>query len=295
MILYLLILYSLINVCYIKIWKKFINKKVPTGIGAILVFPVYFYYFQHNLDFINFFLILILTFLYFLDDLIEIHFLWRILLQILVSLVVYITLENSLNFILIFLIFFILINGLNFQDGEDLNIALLLFLIFCIFYLYSTDNNIQKTSLVILIFIISFSFFNIKQKNLYFGDSGCYFISIIIFFFIYKEIDNHNLLKLLISVTIFPFVDVFYVIVYRLLKKENLFTRNFLHLYQVMAKDFNHKLYLLPNILFAFFNILISHYFNFEFNFIALLIALNFIMLIVVRLLLKIFSNYYEK
>ena len=294
MTLYLLILYSLINFCCIKIWRKFINK-VPTGIGAILVFPVYFYFFQNNLDFINFFFILILTFIYFLDDLIEIHFSWRILLQILVSFVVYYALENSLNLIFIILSFFILVNSLNFQDGEDLNVALLLFLIFSIFYLYSNDNDIQKTSLVILIFIISFSFFNIKQKNLYFGDSGCYFVSIIIFFFIYKQIDNYNLLKLLISVTIFPLVDVFFVIVYRLLKKENLFKRNFLHLYQVLAKNCNNKFYLLPNILFSFFNIFISQYFDFELTFIIFLTTFNLIMLIVARLLLKIFVKYYEK
>lgn len=286
---FFLILFSLINYYYIKIWNKLSNK-VPTGAGILLIIPCFFYYFEQNLYFLYTLLITIFSFLYFLDDLKTIHFLWRILLQILASLVIYLSLKIELNFIIIFLnllFFLILINTLNFQDGEDLNIAILLIIIFGIFYFYAENKFIQNASEVILFFLISFSLFNFKKNSIYFGDSGCYLISIIIILFFYNEIHNVMLIKLLIAVIFFPIIDVIYVVVYRIIKKENLLSRNYLHLYQILAKKINLKYYLLPNILFSFLNILISLYFSLGINFIIFLVILNIVLLFLIRLILK--------
>jgi UDP-N-acetylmuramyl pentapeptide phosphotransferase/UDP-N-acetylglucosamine-1-phosphate transferase len=291
MIFVIIFAFLLINFYYIKIWKKF-SDKVPTGAGILLIIPIFFLYLEQNLYFTNIILILIFSLLYFLDDLIEINFLFRIVLQIFASLFIYFSFFIELDLTIIFfnlLAFIILINTLNFQDGEDLNIATLLIIIFCIFYFYSENKFIQNTSEVILFFLFSFFIFNMKKNFLYFGDSGCYIISIIIFLFLYTEINNTTLIKLLMAVIIFPMIDVLYVIVYRIFKKQNLLSRNYLHLYQIIAQKFNSKFYLLPNILFSVINIFASLHFSLGINFIIFLLIINIILLLAARLTIKKF------
>ena len=293
MTLIFLFLFLLVNFLYIKIWSKFSNK-VPTGIGIFLTIPCYFFFLEQNLYFISIAFIIIFSFIYFLDDLVEINFIFRILLQIFVSLVIYFSFSTELNWIIIFInivIFLILVNTFNFQDGEDLNIASLLFIIFGIFYYYAENNFIQKTSEVILLFLISFSLFNVKKKSLYFGDSGCYFSAIIIFLFAYNEVNNLILIKFLIAIIVFPIVDVFYVLTYRVIKKQNLLSRNYLHLYQVLAQKFNNKIYLLPNFLFSLLNILISLNFSLGKNLIIILIILNAFLLFAIQMILMKISK----
>jgi UDP-N-acetylmuramyl pentapeptide phosphotransferase/UDP-N-acetylglucosamine-1-phosphate transferase len=293
MMLTLIFAFSLINFLYIKIWKKF-SDKVRTGAGILLSIPCFFLYLEQNIYFIYTALILIFSFLYFLDDLIEINFLFRILLQIFASLVIYYSFMIEINFIIIFfnlLAFLILVNTLNFQDGEDLNIATLLIIIFCIFYFYSDDKFIQNTSKVILFFLISFFLFNMNKNFLYFGDSGCYFVSIIIFLFLYKEINNTTLIKMIMAVTAFPIIDVFYVIMYRIFKKQNLLSRNYLHLYQIVAQNINSKYYLLFNIFFSVLNIFISTHFSLGINFVFFLVTLNIVLLLAIRLVIKNFFH----
>lgn len=270
MIFLFIFLFLLTNILYIKIWRKF-SDNVPTGIGFFLIIPCYFYYLEENLYFANIILIFVFSLLYFLDDLFEISFLWRILLQLFAPILVFFSFTSEFNLLFIFfniMAFLILANTFNFQDGEDLNIAILLIIIFGVFYFYSENNFVKYTSQIILLFLVSFSLFNVKKNFLYFGDSGCYFISIIIFLFMYNELDNIILIKLLISVIVFPVLDVFYVVIYRISKKENLLSRNYLHIYQVIAQKINFKLYLIPNMFCSFLNIFISFYFSFGISFV---------------------------
>lgn len=293
MILIFIPIFLLVNFLYIKIWNKYSNK-VPTGAGFLLILPCFFFYLEQNFYFNSISLIIIFSIVYFLDDLVEINFIFRILLQIFVSLVIYFSFSTELNLIIILtnLVFFlILVNTLNFQDGEDLNIATLLFIIFGIFYFYAENNFIQKTSEVILLFLISFSLFNVKKKSLYFGDSGCYFSAIMIFLFAYNEVNNLILIKFLIAIIVFPIVDVFYVLTYRVIKKQNLLSRNYLHLYQVLAQKFNNKIYLLPNFLFSLLNILISQNFSLGKNLILILIILNIFLLFLTHMILMKISK----
>lgn len=286
----LIFFFSIVNFLYIKTWNKFLNK-VPTGIGLLLTIPCFFYFYQ-NMDYVSTVLIISFSLIYFLDDLIEINFLWRISLQILASFVIYFLFITEINLLFIFInifVFLTLVNTLNFQDGEDLNIAVLLIIIFSNFYFNSDNKFTQNISELILLFLISFSFFNIKKKFLYFGDSSCYFISIIIFLFAFDEIQNETLIKSLIAIIIFPIIDVFYVVIYRIYKKENLLSRNYLHLYQIISQKTNFKYYILPNILFSLLNILISSYFSLETIFIVFLIITNTFLLILTRLIIKKF------
>ena len=292
MVFFILISFLLINICYVYIWRKFLDK-VPTGIGLVLIVPCYFLYFEEQLYFLNIFLIFIFSFIYFLDDLKNIHFSWRIIIQILSSVVIFFSIPFDVDYkFLILNLFFIpvLINVLNFQDGEDLNISTLLIMIFCVFYFYADLEFIKNTSKTILLFLISFSFLNFKKNFLYFGDSGCYFISIIIALFAYNELSNTTLIKFLISIIMFPIIDVFYVIGYRIFNRENLLTRNYLHIYQILAQKINSKLYLLPNIVLSFLNILISLYIPLGINFITFLVFINISLLFVMRLIIKNFG-----
>jgi len=289
MLFFFFILFLLVNFFYIKIWKKF-SDKVPSGIGVLLAIPCFFYYFEQHLYFTGKLLILIFLFLYYLDDLKGIHFLSRIFLQTLASLIIYFSYTLEIDFLIIFLnliFFIILVNVLNFQDGEDLNISILLIPIFILFYLYSESEIIKNVSKIIVLFLIAFSLFNSKKKNLYFGDSGCFFVTIIIFLFVYNEINNFILIKLLIAVLAFPTIDVFYVILYRIFKKENLLSRNYLHVYQILAQKVNLKIYLVPNILFSVLNILISLNFLLEVKFIFFLVFINILFLFIIRLIIK--------
>ena len=290
---FVFILFLLVNFIYVKIWKKF-SDQVPSGIGILLVIPFFFYYIDLNLSLLSSLLVLAFVILYFMDDIKGIHFSFRIILQILASFVIYFSYSLEFNFIIIFLnlFFFItLVNSLNFQDGEDLNIAVLLIFIFTIFYLYSNNEVIENFSKIILLFLITFSLFNFKKNYLYLGDSGCYVASIIIFLVTYDQINNLLLIKLLIATLFFPIVDVLYVIVYRFFKNENLLSRNYLHVYQILAKKTKVKLYLLPNIFFAILNILISLNFVFGLTLILILIFANLSFLFAVRLIIKKFTN----
>jgi UDP-N-acetylmuramyl pentapeptide phosphotransferase/UDP-N-acetylglucosamine-1-phosphate transferase len=289
MVFFFFILFLLVNFFYIKIWKKF-SDKVPSGVGVLLAIPCFFYYFEQNLYFINTVLILTFSLLYYLDDLKGIHFLSRVFLQIFASLIIYFSYTLEINFIIIFLnliLFVILVNVLNFQDGEDLNISILLIPIFILFYLYSESEIVKNVSKIIVLFLIAFFLFNSKKNTLYFGDSGCFFVSIIIFLFAYNEINNLILIKLLIAVLAFPATDVFYVILYRIFKKENLLSRNYLHIYQILAQKVNLKIYLVPNILFSVLNILISLNFLLEVKFILFLVFINILFLFIIRLIIK--------
>jgi hypothetical protein len=289
MVFFFFILFLLVNFFYIKIWKKF-SDKVPSGVGVLLAIPCFFYYFEQNLYFTSTLLILTFSFLYYLDDLKGIHFLSRVFLQALASLIIYFSYAPEMNFIIIFLnliLFIILVNVLNFQDGEDLNISILLIPIFILFYLYSESEIVKNVSKIIVLFLIAFSLFNSKKNTLYFGDSGCFFVSIIIFLFAYNEINNLKLIKLLIAVLAFPITDVFYVILDRILKKENLLKRNYLHIYQILAQKVNFKIYLMPNILFSVLNILISLNFLLEVKFILFLFFINILFLFIIRLIIK--------
>ena len=293
MIFIYLILFLFVNYFYIKFWSNF-STKVPTGIGILLIIPCYFFYMEQNLYYINIIILLTFSLIYFFDDLLEINFFYRILLQISASVVIYFSFITEVNLIIFFLnllIFIVLVNTLNFQDGEDLNIATLLIIILSIFYFCSESLFIQNTAMIILIFLISFSIFNIKKNCLYFGDSGCYFLSIIFFLFIYDEMQNSLLIKSLISAILLPIIDVFYVVIYRVFKKQDILSRNYLHLYQILANKSSSKIYLLPNILFSALNIFISMHFNLGLNLIIFLFIINIFLLLMTRLTIKKLLN----
>ena len=164
------ILFYLLNFLFIKIWRK---KKLNTPKGAGIILIINFFYFGLNFNYsiISLSLLIFLSLIYFLDDLFSINFKWRLLIQIITPILIFYSITNSTNFWILITCtsaFFILINTLNFQDGEDLNISVLLVIIFSIFYLFSSNLIIQKISLLCLIFFSVFIIFNVKKKKFIF-------------------------------------------------------------------------------------------------------------------------------
>lgn len=290
------IIFYFLNFIYIKIWKE-ISKKTPTGVGFFLIIPLLYFLFKFDLKLFYSISLILFSFIYFFDDLIGLNFLWRILIQILTSVIIYFWFLDEFFFVHFFLIvslFFILANSLNFQDGEDLNISILLFMIFLAFYFFSSNLVIKNVSELILIYLLIFSIFNGKKNNLYFGDAGCFISSILIFLFIINDIENLLLVKVILSIIFFPILEIFLVNLYRIYKKENLLDRNYYYIYQILAKKIKYKLYLLPNIVFAFVNYFISSELSINMNVILFLIFINLFLSGILRFVINKFPNLHE-
>lgn len=263
------IIFSLILLrLYIFTWNYYIKNKVPTGSGIILLL-IYSYFLTYNFNLfeqisIYYYCFFILSFIYFLDDIYSLDYKIRILLILLISLLLLLIISsinskiefNLLNLIIFTLIFFISVNYLNFQDGADLNLVIISFSIVLIliyfnysFYLY---NSIFFNLLIG--FFISFSFFNYRPKNIFLGDTGALLIATLICLYIFYSIfENQKENFLFLSPLLFIFLDCSFVLIVRIYKKENLLSRNFLHLYQKYQIKFNKKFYLIPYLINYFF------------------------------------------
>jgi UDP-GlcNAc:undecaprenyl-phosphate/decaprenyl-phosphate GlcNAc-1-phosphate transferase len=290
------ILFYFYNYLYIKIWKK-ISTITPKGAGIILIIPLV--YLILNFDLKLFFLISILlfSFIYYLDDLFGLSPLLRLLIQILTPMMIYFYSFKEFNciyFPFVILFFFIVVNTLNFQDGEDLNLASVLFLIFITFFYFTSNLIIKDISKLILLYLFIFGIFNKKKNNLYFGDAGCYIISILSFLFIIIDFQNLFMVKIFLSVIFFPIIEIFLVTFYRIYKKQNLFSRNYYYIYQILAQKTKWKIYILPNIFFAFANNLISIQLNLDTQLILILFFSNIIFSLFLRFLISKLPNYNE-
>jgi len=286
--------FFIINFIYIKLWKKN-SKETPTGIGIFLLIPFAFYCFNQNINLYTSISLFSCSIFYYFDDLIKINFKIRIFLQILASIIIFNLYKDliNINYLIIIIFLFLLVcNSFNFQDGENLNIFVLLFLIFSFFYFYSNQQIIRDVSLLILSYLICFGFFNRKPNTLFFGDSGCFIVTIILFIFLINELDNSNLIKSVAAILLFPITDIGLVIIYRVLKKENLLSRNYHHIYQKLRIKKDGYIYLLPNLFFAIVNFCLLKYLYFSiFNIIYILLFNLFSCLVIQFLIYKLLYN----
>ena len=283
--------FLLLNFFYIIIWNKNF-KGTPNGIGIFLLIPLIYYCVNQNILFIILISLVLCSLIYYLDDLIKINYKIRIGLQILAPLIIFYLFRETMNInylILIVFLFFVIINSLNFQDGQDLNIFVILFLIFLLFYLYSGQKIIENTSMLILVYLLSFGVFNKKKSKLFFGDSGCYVATIILFIFCIYEFTNFFLIKSIVAILLFPLMDVSLVLMYRILMRENLLSRNYYHIYQKLYKKTKYYVYLLPNIFFAGINFYLIHFLYIDIKSIVLVIFFNFLSCLILQFLINKF------
>ena len=257
---------------------------------------------------INIFLIFIFTLIYWLDDIFELNSIIRLLISFISGILFSITqfymvyeISSISAGIIISAIFFgminmILTNVANFYDGEDLNIALFILLAFLSLLVFGPIKSDWYLIIYLcLLFILAFSLLNARPNLIYFGDSGsftfsCIFVSILISIFNDgKKIPIEIILPFLL-----PLIDVLIVILFRIIKKENLLSRNYLHMYQRLKNKYGAKYYLLPqiaNIFFCYLAISLLNQYGIE-NIYILLSSAIFISFIFYWVLHTYFLNY---
>lgn len=262
---------------YRKIWIKFFSSvQTPTGFGYFLILYLMFYSFYYDLRFfekISLILIFIFASIYLIDDFIGLRPAIRVLLILSVGFILPIIIIDPRIYYneIIYLVYiciclsifnFLITNVINFYDGSDLNIALLISTVGILLYIYSNNDTIgSHLGIILTSFIIPFILYNYKPNYLYFGDSGCFIFSNILLILLILNINNRNTVPIETFVPIIlPLIDVIYVLFLRIKKKHNLLSRNYLHLYQKLNIKYQNYLYLLPQITNTFICLVIIYY-----------------------------------
>lgn len=257
-----LIIYTFSIFIYKFLWNKFFLQRVPKGVGIILciIICINFLILDYNFEFNNyflFFLILIFSLIYWIDDLSQLPSILRLCIQFIMGAIIPIIIFDiniftQLNiFYLSVFVFGILsiflTNTINFYDGADLNVTIFgIINLFLLLIIFNSNPDLLLIIISALIFFFCFSFFNHKPNNIFFGDAGSFFLSTLIIFFICISIldGNYRVVYLLIGLTL-PIFDVVYVIILRIYLRESLNTRHFYQIYQIAQNRFKYKFYIL--------------------------------------------------
>ena len=298
----------LLNISYYLFLEnyKYEEKK---GVGFFIsLIPIFVYL---NFDIENIYInsqilicIFLFSFIYLYDDLVQLGVFSRIFIQFfsgsILLLINLINLDLSIQLIFLIIIFgfwnIFLTNAINFNDGNDGNLGFLILSYSFCFLFYNFNNYFYtELNLFIILFIAIFLFFNFYFSKFYFGDAGCLAVSLLLNQMIIEEIiinQNYNYLIFLFPL-IYIFIDVLYVIFYRIYNSENLFNRNYYHLYQKINHKFKNYYYLIPNILFPFLiifsNKFLLVYFNLSIVYLAIVNSLIiFLIYFVIKYTLKL-------
>ena len=142
----------------------------------------------------------------------------------------------------------VLTNVVNFYDGADLNLALLMGLTaVCMMVFGGGDPIFWSVSVLALAFVLPFAAVNRIPRSLYLGDSGAFaFASLLtIIAASYLERDG-GMNPLVFAPMALPLLDTAFVFLLRIARKEDLLSRNWHHLYQRLQIERRGFLYLIP-------------------------------------------------
>jgi len=142
------------------------------------------------------------------------------------------------------LCFLLFINAFNMYDGINLQAGLYSIYIFIIFFFF-TENYIF---LIILIPLITFSYFNFKNK-IFLGNSGSYLIGFLISYFAIKIFNNFNNIysDKLFLLMLMPGFDMLRLFIFRLLNKKNPFKSDTYHFHHLLFSNYNFTYALIIN------------------------------------------------
>lgn len=300
--------------CYVYIfcWNNFLSReRIATGYGFLITLFLILIdnFFRIEIfDYKLYIILLLFSFIYWFDDLRNLSFLSRLMIQffsgVLVGLIIVQNNDIEFNYLYIILIIFsglisiFFTNVINFYDGSDLNVSLLVIIISLTFIFLINQSTYSPTWIVTLGFILGFIFFNFKPNTIFFGDSGCFVVSFLLNFMILDSVLNFNfeIVYLLIPFSL-PIVDVFYVIFKKLKIKESLMTRNYYHLYQIIQESFQKKIYLFPQILNSMILYILSIFFlmNDKYSIIYFILLSFLITILVYTFIKKIFIKIYDQ
>tara|TARA_B100001093_G_C26848077_1_gene1023803 strand:+ start:2128 stop:3105 length:978 start_codon:yes stop_codon:yes gene_type:complete len=264
---------------YKLIWRKLnLKDSTPTGFGIFLPLMLIIF-FTINIDshiqpILNLCIIFFAGLIYLLDDLKGLHPWLRISIAFCTGILLFLnaisddTYTHLIILCLIFLFGLIavgLTNVVNFYDGADLNLAIMIFISGLILILFSDIDSLdlKNIGLVMIAFSFGFGIHNRIPLTLYLGDAGSFSLAMLLLYFIISfAISGINIPLELISVIALPLFDVFYVMLIRINNKHDLLSRNYLHLYQRISIRYKGFFHLIPQIVNVIAIILISKLFE---------------------------------
>jgi UDP-N-acetylmuramyl pentapeptide phosphotransferase/UDP-N-acetylglucosamine-1-phosphate transferase len=144
-----------------------------------------------------------------------------------------------------------LTNVVNFSDGADLNVATVMLLTVGTILLIGPDAAFMRPSAIIIVaFVAPFALLNSRPRTIYFGDAGCFvFASFMTIMTVYYFRNSAGSAAYAAIPLALPVYDAVYVVVWRIRHKEDVLSRNYLHLYQKLQNKYRNFLYLLPQLL----------------------------------------------
>lgn len=239
---------------------------VPKGFGSFvsIIFFISIYIYKSDY-YISLFLpsliiIVLMTLIYFLDDLFELSpFIRMIITSITTSIILnmpigfdFLNMFPSL-YLIVFSILMIssivLVNVSNFYDGSNLNLSSLIFLIGCILIIFN-NQDLRAYDIIGSSFLgisIGFSILNCRPNYIYIGDSGSFLFAFLFLTLVMSSyVISPAIFFALFALIALPVFDVFYVICLRIKCSHDLLIRNYLHLYQRMEICHQNYSYLLP-------------------------------------------------
>lgn len=254
------------------------------GLGIYLFFIsviIFFIFFKIEIVSKNLYLIIFSSFIFLigiLDDIFELSYKSRLILIYVLFLFFLILDErfvlkelyfetitrtyvfNYFSIILTPFFILLLLNSMNMADGINGNSGLI-FLAY-IFLLFNENNELNFFILPITISILIFLIFNLKGK-IYMGDSGIYFLAILVSLYTINEykFNNSNLsCERIFLLFMIPGVDMFRLFCLRISQKKNPFKGDMNHLHHILIEKYNQTtsliiyilLILWPNIILKF-------------------------------------------
>ena len=248
---------------YIFLWNRTkLVTTTPSGFGMLL--PLFLLILisvipeSSTVSLVSILIVFISGLIYWMDDLIHLPPWTRILIAFSSGALLYLTASPDTVFTPFELvavtiacgIFSIgLTNVANFYDGNDLNLATMIFLagIILLFFPDTSNSELDNIGAVMVGFSIGFGWINRIPFSLYLGDSGAFVLALLFtLFLINYGLDLSYIPAELMLVFALPVFDVFYVLLIRLYYKHDLLSRNYLHLYQRIKIRFGGFAHLIP-------------------------------------------------
>jgi UDP-GlcNAc:undecaprenyl-phosphate GlcNAc-1-phosphate transferase len=169
-------------------------------------------------------------------------------------------------------------NAINMFDGIDLQVGTYSIIILLIFLCKSVFINL---SLVIILSILLFLFFNLKKKS-YLGNSGVMFLGYLFsFLFIKANNLNLNIFKAdeIFVIMMLPGLDLLRLFCYRVLNGKHPFKRDNRHIHHLLLNLYSHKKTYFIIQIFIVFSILGYYFIYYKFYYIIFLIIFYFVVI----------------
>lgn len=164
------------------------------------------------------------------------------------------------------------LNCINMFDGINLQTSIFSTIIILLIQFYV--GSYSPILIIILIFFIIFSIFNFQSK-VFIGDSGTLIIGFIIGYILIKL---HNYEKIhsdvIFSFTIIPFLDMFRLIIKRLISGKHPFNGDTNHIHHRLIKKTSYYKAILIIFITFFVPILINIIFGFKYNFLLIILSI---------------------